>query len=171
MVLKKKKDPNTNIKPEVDPKDVVVWDEYTNLNDGMRHPMNNMIADKMARDLIAWSKNDDYENDKEALNIYDFLCDHGILLTTFYKWIEKHEGLREANRYALNKIAARRERGATKKRYDASSVYRMQGHYDPEYKKQMEWQAKLRAQENKEANEQKIVVIERYPETDKVPKK
>lgn len=116
------------------------------------------LADKM----IAWSK----QEGNIVLN--KFIAEQGYPMSTFNTWLQRSEKLQEAYSIARTMVGCRREQGAIEGKYNPFIVMKTMPLYDHEYKAHLEWESKLKTTEQI-ATAQKIVVLEKFPESDKVP--
>jgi len=155
---KKRKTPHTSTKPKKTA--LVVTDEYYSLKDMQTVPVSDHFLDMLAQKLYAWIKN------KQGYTLEEFCMDHDIYLQTFYRWKERSKSLQEAHKFALNALAAIRERGAITRKLDSGIVASTQAHYSPIWKGLAEWRSKLK-QEAEQGSETKVVVIEKFPEEEK----
>lgn len=112
----------------------------------------------------------EFAQDEEVIKVVEFPLSRNLLPKTYYDWLDRYPVLADAHAQATAIIGSRREKFALKGKYDRSIVLKTMAMYDPEYKKNLEWEAKLRNREE-DKNVQKIIVLERYPESEKVPSK
>lgn len=119
-------------------------------------------VDELCQKILAWGEKEG------SLVLREFAAKEGIPIGTFLDWVERNEKLKSAYSIARSLVGCRRERGALEGLYSVPMVLRFQPIYDAEFKNMMEWESKLK---NTEASSQsqKIVVLERFPESDVVP--
>lgn len=131
MVKNKTPQPIT-ANPNVTKKAFVLYDDYYCVNDFKRKPVSIVYLDDYAKRFKAWvdsTKNVDGDGD-EPLRLSQWLALEGIYHTDHTRWCKRHEPTRIAHEYVMARIATRREIGALKRRYDASSIARNQWKYD-----------------------------------------
>ena len=131
-----------------------------------KRPINDAIIDEYAKDYIEWGLNND-----DALRLQDFPLSIGMYPKSFRNLMERHEGLRNAHAVVREAIASRREKGAISRKYDSGMIKPVQAHYADEWKAIGEWNAKLKEKEEESKKQNITVVIDKMPDTDKVPKK
>lgn len=129
-------------------------------------PVPDAFLEHLAEELLYWAI-----NDQNALKLSQFFTLKSIDDSDFNKWIKRNENLAKARNRAMRIIGDRRETEALKGNLNAQMVSFTMPRYDPNWKLLTEWRAKLKNQAEQEKNEQKIVIIERYPESDIVPPK
>jgi len=122
------------IKPNPDStkKEFVLSDDYYCVNDFKRKPVSVAFLDAYAKRYKAWAdntKNVDSDGD-EPLRLSQWLSHEGVYSADHQRWCKRHEPVRIAHEYVMSRLATRREIGALKRRYDASSVARNQWKYD-----------------------------------------
>ena len=137
-----------------------VFDTYTDLFFFKQKPIPYAFLERLAEDLMKWSVKD------TSLRIESFFSDCGIRAEDYYRFVGRCEELKAAHEVAILRIAVRRDIGALTKKYDASWAARTQAAFDETYRKARKFEAEL----SKEVNEsqQKLVVIERMPDTKEV---
>ncbi len=123
------------------------------------------VAEAYAKELTNWA-----DTDESALKIAQFLQKKGINKRTWYRWCQKYEILADANDFALMALGNRREVGLLTRKYDSQSTMLSMLHYDSDWKDMFAMKAKLMAQEGLTGG-QKVVVIEKYPDSPLVPVK
>lgn len=131
-------------------------------------PMNMAAFERLAEQLYEWSQK------KDSFRINDFYDDHGINPSDYYRFCGYCPQLQSAHELALRRIASRREIGALTRKLEPSTVFRSLAYYDHIDKEMIEHRASVAAKykANLEgSSEQKVIVIERMPSSDRVPKK
>lgn len=73
---------------------------------GWHDQITDVAIDQIAEDLVDWA------NKPTSFIFGNFLCDYGIPLRKYYKWMQRYPKLEEAHTYALMKVGARREQAA-----------------------------------------------------------
>ena len=106
------------------------YGEYYNIFSGMMHPITISWVKKEADQLMAWSTLD------TSLRIYDYTDLQGYTPKTYAQLINAHPEIREANDFAIRRIASRRELGGLNRTYDSKVLSWTQGHYDPIFREQ-----------------------------------
>lgn len=140
-----------------------VYDEYIEGFGFPSKPISKHFIDRLAERLVEWARDDD-----DALKVSQFFIQENIHQQTVERWMAKYEHLRKAYDFATTAIGNRRELGGLKRKFDSGIVASTMAHYDKDWKKLAEWRSKLRNQEESH-NGPKIVVVERFPETNVVP--
>jgi len=153
-----KQDPNREPR-----KKVCVFDTYYDLQTFKMKPFPYSWLVRLSEDLRAWSLKD------TSLRIESFYLDNGIRQLDYYRFVDRCEELRESHETALQRIAIRRDQGALTKKFDSSWAARTQAAFDPEYRKARKFEAEL-AKETQDGG-QRVVIIERMPETKEVKEK
>ena len=131
--------------------------EYFNIKTFKKHIVTASFIESEARKLMEWSDQDD------SLLMQQFVNRQGYRSVIFYEWVEKYEVFKIAHEYALSKIGERREIGAMTRKFAESTVHRTLGHYSPIWAAETYKLSKMK-EEIANAGEQKVVIIERYPE-------
>jgi hypothetical protein len=112
----------------------------------------------------------EFVQDEEIIKVLEFPVSTDLSIATYKRWLDEFPVLADAHAKATFIVGSRREKFALKGKYDKVIVLKTMAMYDPEYKKNLEWEAKLRNRDE-EKNATKIIVLERYPETERVPSK
>ena len=128
-------------------------------------PTNPAIIEKKAFQLL-----DQAINDNDMLTIEEFYSPRGISSKTYYKWVKEDETFGKAHTLAKSLVANRRYKGAMQKKLDFKAVNHMQHQIDDAWDKANRYHAEL-AKKEEDKSGTKIVVVEKYPETDIVPEK
>ena len=137
-----------------------VFDTYYDLFCFKQKPIPYSFLERLSQDLLAWSMKD------TSLRIEDFYMDCGIRSEDYYRFLQRCEELKEAHEIAITRIATRRDKGALTKKFDSSWAARTQAAFDETYRKARKFEAELSKEVND--NQQKLVVIERMPDTKEV---
>lgn len=140
-------------------------DTYPNQLNGKEEIFTTSTAERYARELKDWVM-----GDPEALKISQFLEKKGLLRRTWSKWLQKSDRLADMNDFALMVIGNRREIGLLTRKYDSQSTTFTMIHYDEEWRNMLSVKAKIMNAEGI-ASGQRIVVIEKYPDSPHVPVK
>jgi len=139
-----------------------VYDSYQDMTSFKQKPIAYAFLEQLAEKILDWSLKD------TSLRIESFYMDLGIRQQDYYRFMERCSELKDSHEIALQRIAIRRDTGALTKKYDASWAARTQAAFDSEYRKARQFEASL--QKEKEDNGQRLLVIERFPETSEVKK-
>lgn len=157
--MQKKKTPNPNL-AKIDlsckSKDIFIWREK---------PISMASLDQLAQDLKDW-----VDKDESAFKISQFLLKRGIWPNDIPRWRERNENFDSAYTYAMIALGNKREIGALTGKLHPGMVIASMAMYDPEWKANAEWRAKL-TEKNVEGNGAQIVVIEKFPDSPLVPEK
>lgn len=154
---KSNKDSILSVKPTTNEQ----WDEYLSTISFQMCPANNQFKDRLAIELVEWSKSD------EALILEEFYDIKGIRPNDIKRWLETHTGLQEAFERAKRVISYRREKGALRNELNPGTVHIVMPHYSKIWKDTEEWRAGLKKESDKQGDVR--VVIESYPESSLVP--
>lgn len=170
MVKKVAKTTNTNKLVDKPPKDVSktpykVSDYYYDAYSWKKIPISEAYLERVAEELSKWS---DFE---EALTLTQFFTYMKINSTDFYRWLERSTTLRLSYKNAMEKLVSRREVGAINKKYDGNFVKYSMPLYSKAWDELSERYAKRGANSDGDPNAPKIVIMEKFPETDVVPKR
>jgi hypothetical protein len=142
------------------------FDEYRNMSTFRKIPVNNVHLDELAQELCQW-----VVANKDAITMEDFFEYKFMNKDAFKRLKEKNANLQEAYTFALMILGNRRQRGGLKKELDSGMVSYTMPHYDDEWKKLAEWRAALKHKEEEKNQAPTVYVIERFPETDEVPRR
>lgn len=140
-------------------------DTYMNHLTFTQEILTTSTAERLARELVAWAR-----TNEDALKIAQFLAERGINRKTWSRWCDKFQILADANDFALMIIGNRREVGLLTRKFDSQSTTVSMLHYDPDWVNMFSTRAKLMHQEGL-ASGQRIVVIEKFPDSTMVPVK
>jgi hypothetical protein len=164
MAVKKKPIKNSP-KPGIPPTNAhSKWDEYLSTISFQMCPANDQFRDRLAIELVTWAR----ENE-DALILDDFYDMKGISHSDVYRWYENHDGLKQAFEVAKRLIGSRRERGALKGKYNATTIHMMMPHYSTAWRETEKWRSDLRKENEQQGNIK--VMIETYPSSPIVPDK
>jgi|SRR5579859_2417269 len=157
-------DPIVKQDPDREPrKKVCVFETYYDLQTFKMKPVPYSWLVRLAEDLQKWCLKD------TSTRIESFYLDNGIRQVDYYRFVDRSEELREAHETALQRIAIRRDHGALTKKFDSSWAARTQAAFDPEYRKARKFEAEL--SKEMQDNQQRIVIIEKMPDTKEVKEK
>lgn len=138
---------------------------YRDAKTGLVKPMAQADITALCNRLKGWS-----ETDEKAFTINQFCVREGIPRSTLYEMAEKIEEVRDALDYALLSIADRRQIGAITREIDGKySLFQIQ-RYDPEIRREMEWQASI-AQKDDAQTGNITVVMQDFPASPLVPER
>jgi len=140
------------------------WDDEINMLTFQPFPVREQWIEKLARELVDWAV-----NDKKALKLNQFYSKRGITQQTMNKWRHKSKVLDDACEFAKHAIGDRRETAALYHKMDKSIVGITMPHYDKDWKDLAEWKVKMKAESEAPMLAAKVVILERYPESDTVP--
>ena len=124
-------------------------------------PMEDLV--KLAQELVQCA-----ENDPKCFSITYFLNKYRLVHSDFDRWILKCPELAKAKVIAIQFIANRRETGGIEGKYPAAAIFPYMAMFSKEYKELAEWRVALAAKHNEESNEPKIIVIGKFPDTNKI---
>ena len=150
--LNKAKKP-TKIDDEIKPVEQVFTGQYYNVRTMKYHPTTVKFVDNECLRLLEWAELED------SLILLDFIDSRGYNPETFYDWCKKFAHLEEAHLYVMRRLASRREKGALNRKYDASTIHKMMGHYSKEWRSEQIFASRLREDTSKQ-NDIKIVIEE-----------
>lgn len=154
------KKPKKAAKNTVEPCDTI-WDLTTQ----SIRPISMNIINAWADDLMKECLKED------TLTIEDWLCKRLINRETFRRLRHKHQRLQEAHDFALQAIGNRRWRGCAKFDLHPAAVMPSMALYNPDFLRDEERRVKLKAAAmNQDQQGRQVVVMEVFPESDKVPK-
>ena len=138
------------------------FDEYTDLITFKKLPVHDMYLDRLAQEMMFWLM-----EDETAMNVKEFVFKKGIAYDDYRRFLKRHESLRIADEEARRVFGVRRENCALKRIYDSTTVLRSLPMLDSEWKENIEWHSNLKQKEG-DQQKQTIVVLEKYPESEKV---
>jgi len=121
------------------------------------------FIDQMAQDLANWAA-----NDETALSLTQFFSKRGICRATLYRWIEKYPYMKQAHKFALEVIGARRDVGCLTKKYDGGYGKETLPLYSEDYKAWVLEKAKLK-DETMAQSGVTFIYAKRFPSIDSVP--
>ena len=107
----------------------------------------------------------------EVIKINDFLEAEGIPFKTWKSWEFRYEFVKDAVANAKMILGNRRERGLVTRKYDSGSISFMMPFYDEAWREMLELRENLKQKRHDEDGGTKFIIMEKYPESDKVPKK
>lgn len=149
--------PRAKRKKESTPKKIVVLDFYRDIRTFKMREATNSYLENLCEALVEWARKPD------SIALIDFCTEAGIAKHSLDFFSTKYENVKEAKALAQELIACHRETGAIKGKLNATAVLAFQGMRDPEFKEYLAWKASLNQKEEAKS-EQKVVIIERYPE-------
>ena len=129
-----------------------------------QYPMNPEIIRRLKYDII------EHADKETTLTMNSFRLEKKIDKTYFADLVKKHKELEIAMDYMRDKIAQRRDEGATTRKFDSQFVGKSLPMYSDDWKAIEEWRANLKASDDKSGGT-KIVVIDRMPNTQEVKTK
>ena len=119
--------------------------------------------------LYEWVESEDNKG-RKPVEVMQFCKAYKIPYMTLFKWINKYDDIKQAYENVKMALACHRKVGAIYKEIDKEAAWRDLHKYDPEWHEINMYHAALKDKERSD-NEQKIVIIERFPESDLVPVK
>lgn len=120
-------------------------------------------VDELAEKMIAWSM------EEGNIVLGEFIARAGFPMPTFKKWLQRSEKLRNAYSIARTMVGTRREKGGLQGEYSPLMVMKTMPLYDQDYKELLEWESQQKNVEQASMPQQQIIVLDRFPESDKVP--
>lgn len=156
--IKKTKKVSIHKQPEIEAKTVelLVLGEWFNIHTMAYHPTTKKFIELEAVRLKEWAQLD------TSLLLQDFYNNRGYNPKTFFEWCNKFPEMEAAHEYAMSCLGSRREIGAMTRKFAEATVHRTLGAYNPLWKSETVALSKLK-EENSAQNEQKVVIIERFP--------
>ena len=162
---------NTNKKRNKTTKSDYEWQDYFCGISFKMQPANDAFIEKFCLEWLEYLR----DNQKMATMWYYPENIRGIHNTTFMRWAERNAFAKEAHALIKRICGNRRDHGAVYREMDAGYVTKSMPLYLEEWKQMQqeadEFKIKLANKLEGKASGQQIVVIERYPESDLVPKK
>lgn len=123
-------------------------------------PLPEAYFTRMGEELLKWAEIDD-----DALSIERFLNFHKIPHHDFYTvYLKRSEDLARDYQFALSMIGERREQLALENKHNANVSLATLPFFIQRFKKTAEWKASLASKEDPNITEQKVIVIEKFPE-------
>lgn len=162
--VKVPKSPKNNIKDTKNTK--YRFDSYVDIFTLRTTPVSDTWIEKLALELVDWAI-----NDPEAFKLTQFYRLKGIGSDDMKRWKERNSKLKRAHTIALEALGDKREIGALKKLYEPGTAARTMPRYDPEWRDLEEWRASLKNKDEDKNREPQVIVIDRFPDSDKVPVK
>ena len=130
-------------KRELDRKTSPWLEEYKDFFTNRMHPVTEAFLERISCELLEWA-----HNNPDAIRVEQFFLKKNIPLRTVGRWVDTYPNLKEAYDSADLVIAFRREEGAMRKGWNAQIVSKTMGMFDPRYKAFLEWESRLKSQEN-----------------------
>ena len=118
--------------------------------------------ERLSEDIVQWAL-----TDKEAIYVTEFYTSRGISSYVWYCWRNKYPKLQHAYDLAKEIIGVRQFKGVTKGKLKDSLIKSHIGYYSPEWVEESARVAKLAEPDSASIP---VVVIDRVPESDIVPK-
>lgn len=138
---------------------------YRDCKTGLVKPMAQADLAALCNRLKNWA-----ESDSKAFTLNQFCRLEGIPRSSLYELAEKFTEVRDAIDYAMLAIADRRITGAITRELDGKYSHFHLQIYDPEVRREMEWQASLAAKEEEQAGNI-TVVMQDFPASPLVPER
>lgn len=138
------------------PKKETKWyDQFYDLFTFKQKPVSDIYLDRLAQDLR------EFADDPDTLRMNDFYQKKGMRKGDFYRFVGRHEGLKSAHEYTMERIASKRELGALFSRktgMDPKTAHMTLSKYCDVFREMEIWRAKLR-NENEKSTGGKIEVV------------
>ena len=138
---------------EIKPVEQLFIGQYYHIKTMKYHPTTVKFVEQECMRLVEWAELDD------SLLIIDFIDTRGYTEETYYDWCRKFDNFKEAHEFAKRRLSSRREKGALNRKYDASTIHKVMGHYSTIWRDEQQIAAKLREDTSKQ-NDIKIVIEE-----------
>jgi hypothetical protein len=163
----KKKSSNIQHSAETTPKQKVkLVDEWHNYGTHKKDFMTNTKLERTCERLIDWAR-----DTPDAINIKEFVAKEGISEKTWNTWRDRYDYVQEAIRQAKMHIGLRREKWLIGLKHNSGALMHMQPFYDNDYREMLELRENLKQKRHDEDGGTKFIIMEKYPESDQVPKK
>jgi len=139
---------NTNTEPKGKPKKemppiVTYYQEYhLDLFSMGKMPVTVEYLRKFATEWVERA-----EMDEDMVTLWDFPTKKRVTPDRVWDWMKRCPELSAAKEIVTSIVGDRREKGAIKKKYDASSVFRNQHHYCAMDKASEEWRSDLKSKQ------------------------
>lgn len=127
-------------KDKVHAVDCKTIEEYLDTKTFTRRVANEMWADKVAKELVAWIKKP-REDGRDHIKLTEFFREQGIYHRDFHRLSKKYPILEQAAEYAKLALGDVRERNILEGKWNVQAGMFMMGHYDEE------WMAEMRRRE------------------------
>lgn len=157
--------PNANISKGNKPK-VVYLDEWVNFNTFERSVQTNLSLERLAKELVDW-----FKSNPDAIKISQFLEEKGIHQQSWQRWCNLYPVLNEAKEWVKMVIGTRREVGIMTRKYEPGFTAVTMYNYCNEFTEASRMKASIVNRDGGLEGGQKIVVIERFPDSPLVPVK
>lgn len=136
--MAKKSKSSNNSKVTCDnPNDHTWYERFKNMGSWNNTDLGPMFIEKLCIKLMSWADRED------SHYVEDFLCDNGIPEQTFYFWLHKYPDIKNANEYALNRLASRKQR--TLELFNPQNIAFTLPSYSKRWAACEEYKAKLKA--------------------------
>lgn len=156
--MKKKLKPITPNKEITQPRDrdYSPWlEDYLDCFTFSYVPVTEAFINRISKELLDWA-----QNDPEALKMSEFFNKKRIPRNTWDAW-SRYPTFKAARALAVEALGNRREKGAIAKKFDPTTINFMMPMYDAEWKAQVEWRAKLKA-ESEQVQVPQVVVFKNF---------
>lgn len=145
---------------------IEVLEEYYNYDSMALIPITNATMMRLIHNGMKWAREVD-----DAIKLSQFQDKNGVSKYTWQRWREKYKWFDEGTLQILTILGNKRELGLLTRKYEPGSTIFMMPHYDDDWGNMCTWRASLKPKENTVKAGETFVVIEKYPESDLVPKK
>ena len=153
--------PKSTNRPKIE-----VLEEYYNYNSLRLIPITNATLERLMDNGRTWAR-----TEKDAIKLKQFTDLNGIQWTTWQRWVDKYPIAAQGSKDILTILGNKRELGLLTRQYEPGSTIFMMPHYDDDWGSMCKWRADLKPKEGIVKGGETFVVIEKYPESDLVPKK
>jgi hypothetical protein len=142
----------------------VRWlDTYKNALEMKEVAVSNLMLERIAKAIVEWAGHE------KSLCVNEFYIAQGIPPSTWSKWLELSDELRDAYDIAKETIGIRREKGVMLGHYRDTMIKPLQGHYSVDWRNEQARQAHLQQSITNQQLQTKIVIMNDIERTDVVP--
>jgi hypothetical protein len=129
-------------------------------------PVSDAFLEKTADYVKEWSSRED------SFTFNQFFVETGITDSDYNEWKEKNEKLKREHKFALMRLASRREIGAIKNQLNTQMITFAMPMYDPQWEKETVRRSNLTKQENAAgATQTQFVLVDKIPDSSLVKPK
>jgi hypothetical protein len=128
-------------------------------------PVSNDYLLHFAKEWVDWAVQSD-----DALTLEGFYVLKRVHDYTVNRWMKRCPELQQAHDWAMMAIGDRREKGAITRKYDSGMIRTTMPMYKAKWKELEEWRAHL-SEKIASAGGLKVVELEKFADSDLVPKK
>jgi len=142
------------------------WEDFLCTISFKQKPVNEAFLEKFA---IEWCQA--ARADEEYIYLLEYPMKRGVSRHTLERWKQRDENVMNAYKEVKEICAMRREVGAAKRKLDGNFIARNLAFYSDDWKEMEKWHAELKSKNDGASSGERIVVLERFPETNVVPRK